>query len=410
MNDVVQVLSPQAARRHLVEGLQAAGRITSERVAAAFNAVPRHKFVPADTSVQDAYADDVVITQRGPDGKTSSSISAPWLQAYMLEQAALRPGSRVLEIGSGGYNAALIAEVVGPAGTVVSIDISDEVVANARTGLARAGYPQVQVVHGDGELGHAAGGPYDAVIVTVNTSDIPPAWTEQLAPGGLLVAPVRMRANTRCLTLQRHDDHLVAIAALQCGFVPMQGEGRDPVRSTPLLGDDIVLAVDDPSTTVDPEALSAALQTPRAEVWPPVTAHVDETGVFESIHLWLASQPRPYGALTVDRERAADLLDPDNRFVCPTLLTAESFAHLTLRQPEQGVYQFGAHGFGPGGSVLAAELAELIVAWDQHHRHGPGPRITVHPAGTQLPPTGDLRLLVPRRHTTIAITWPGRAR
>lgn len=112
----------------------------------------------------------------------------------------------------------------------------------------------------------------------------------------------------------------------------MQGQGHDPGRSTPLRGNDIVLAVDDPSTTVDAEALAAALQTPRAEVWPPVTAHVDEDGVFESIHLWLASQPRPYGALTVERERAADLLDPDNRFVCPTLLTADSFAHLTLRQ------------------------------------------------------------------------------
>lgn len=140
-----------------------------------------------------------------------------WLQAYMLEQAVLRPGSRVLEIGSGGYNAALIAEVVGPAGTVVSIDIDADVVANARAALARAGHPQVQVVHGDGELGHAVGGPYDAVIVTVNASDIPPAWTEQLAPGGLLVAPVRMRANTRCLTLQRRGDHLAATAALQCG-------------------------------------------------------------------------------------------------------------------------------------------------------------------------------------------------
>lgn len=85
MNDVVQVLSPQAARRHLVERLQAARRITSERVAAAFNTVPRHKFVPAGTSVQDAYADGVVITQRGSDGKTSSSMSAPWLQALPID-------------------------------------------------------------------------------------------------------------------------------------------------------------------------------------------------------------------------------------------------------------------------------------------------------------------------------------
>jgi protein-L-isoaspartate(D-aspartate) O-methyltransferase len=85
VNVVVQVLSPRAARRHLVGRLQAAGRITSERVAAAFNTVPRHKFVPAGTSVQDEYADDVVITQRGSDGKTSSSVSAPWLRALPID-------------------------------------------------------------------------------------------------------------------------------------------------------------------------------------------------------------------------------------------------------------------------------------------------------------------------------------
>ena len=216
-----------------------------------------------------------------------------------------------------------------------------------------------------------------------------------------------MRANTRCLTLQRRGDHLVAIAALQCGFVPMQGAGRDPVRRTPLRGNDIILTIDDPSTIVDAEALAAALDTPRVEVWPSVTARIDEGEAYESIHLWLASQPRPYGVLTVDRDRAAGLLDPDNRFVCPTLLTQDSLAHLTLRRHEHGSYQFGAHGFGPGGAAMAAELADLIVAWDQHHRRGSGPSITVHPAGAPLPATDGLRLLVPRRHTQVVITWPG---
>jgi protein-L-isoaspartate(D-aspartate) O-methyltransferase len=187
----------------------------------------------------------------------------------------------------------------------------------------------------------------------------------------------------------------------------MQGAGRDAVRRTPLRGDDVVLTIDDPSTIVDAEALTAALHIPRVEVWPSVTAGIDEGGAFESIHLWLASQPRPYGALTVDRDRAGDLLDPDNRFVCPTLLTDDSLAHLSLRRHEHGSYQFGAHGFGPEGAVLAAELAELIIAWDQDHRHGRGPSITVHPAGAPLPATDGLRRLVPRRHMQVAITWRG---
>lgn len=408
MDEPVEDLSPETARQRLVEDLTAKGWITRPEVAAAFSTVPRHEFAPAGTSVRAAYADDTVITVRTPEGGITSSISAPWLQAHMLETARLRPGGRVLEIGSGGYNAALIAEVVGPAGTVVSVDIDPRVIANARAALARTGHHQVvQAICADGEDGYPAGGPYDAVLVTVECSDIPPAWTDQLAPGGLLVAPVRMRANTRCLTLQRRGDHLVAIGARQCGFVPMQGAGRDPVRRTPLRGNDIVLTIDDPGTVIDAEALTAALHPPRVEVWPPVTAHIDDHDVFESVHLWLASQPRPYGALTVDRDRAGDLLDPDNRFVCPTLLTEDSFAHLALRRREDGSYQFGAHGFGPGGAALAADLADLILAWDRHHRHGSGPSITVHPAGAPPAATAGLRLLVQRRHTRIAITWPG---
>jgi protein-L-isoaspartate(D-aspartate) O-methyltransferase len=69
-------------------------------------------------------------------------------------------------------------------------------------------------------------------------------------------------------------------------------------------------------------------------------------------------------------------------------------------------WQFGAHGFGPAATTLAGDLIDLVTNWDQHHRDGGGPQITVHPAGTQLPDTGQLRLLVPRRHRLIAITWP----
>ena len=267
----------------------------------------------------------------------------------------------------------------------------------------------------DAEGGYPDNGPYDAIIVTVETSDIPPGWTQQLAPDGLLVAPVRMRGNTRCLTLQNRGDHLAAIAALQCGFVPMQGQGRTPVSRLPLRGDDIVLTLDDTTTQADGQALAAALELPRREVWPAVIATMDDGGAFESIHLWLACQPRFYGVLTVDRDRAADLLDPDNRFTCLCLLTATSFAHLTLRQPDRGTYQFGAHGFGPDAAALAAQLADLIVVWDQQHRHGPGRASPCIPPATAAPPRSSVPAAKPwspharqprtaapgRRHRTI---------
>jgi protein-L-isoaspartate(D-aspartate) O-methyltransferase len=194
-----------------------------------------------------------------------------------------------------------------------------------------------------------------------------------------------MRGHTRCLTLQRKDDYLVATASLQCGFVPMRGDGSDPTRRVPLRGDDAVLILDDPTTRVSADALRTALDGRRVELWSPVTLAMSMGTSFEALHLFLASQPRSYGILTVNRERTAGLLDPQDTFFCPTLLTGDSFAYLTLRRHDDQTWQFGAHGFGPTATTLAGDLIDLVTIWDD---------------------TGQLRLLVPRRHRLIAITWP----
>lgn len=215
-----------------------------------------------------------------------------------------------------------------------------------------------------------------------------------------------MRAHTRCLTVQRDGDHLRSVAALQCGFVAMQGSGRQPVRRIPLRGEDAVLVLDDPVTDVDADGLRAGLDGPRVEVWSPVTLARDAD--LESLHLFAASQPGPYGILTVDRARTAGLLDPQDRFFCPTLLSRDSLAYLTMRTQADDSWQLGAHAFGPAGRPLAADLLDVIAAWAEHYRTGHGPAITVHPTGTHPPhvEARQLQLLVTRPHTTIALTWP----
>lgn len=410
MTEALDDLSPETARNRLVAQLTARGYASDPHVAAALAKVPRHLFAPAGTSLRDAYADNTIITKRDTGGATTSSVSAPWLQAYMLETARLTPGARVLEIGSSGYNAALIAELVGPHGAVTSIDIDADVVHRARTALTAAGYPEVQVIEADAEYGYPANGPFDAIIVTVEASDVPPSWIEQLTETGRLVVPLRMRAHTRCLTLQRTEDHLAATAALQCGFVTMQGAGQNPVRRIPLRGDDAVLQLDD-ATQVDAAALAAALDMPRAELWAPAIYSMTG-GEFEALHLWLASQSRPYGTLRVDRDRITGLLDPQDRFFCPTLLTETSLAYLSMRWHGDNRYQFGAHGFGPDAGQLTQDLLDLLQVWHQEQRRGPGPRITVHPTSSipPAPESGELRLLVRRRFTATAITWPAGTR
>ncbi|RNH98247.1 methyltransferase, FxLD system [Micromonospora aurantiaca] len=399
----LDTVSADEARARLVDHLLADGRITSPAVEAAFRRVPRHLFASGDVSIDAAYADDVVITKRGPDGRATSSISAPWLQAMMLHAARLRPGARVLEIGSGGYNAALIAEVVGPHGAVTSIDIDPDVTGHARTALDAAGYPHVQVATADAETGWPADAPYDAVIVTVEVSDIPPAWTDQLAPDGILVVPLRMRGNTRCLTLTREADHLIAIDSIVCGFVPMQGAAADPVTRRALRGDDVTLRIDDPDTrALNLDALSTALNGPRIDAWSAVTT--PPATPFDSLHLWLASQPHPYGQLAVDRHRAADL-DPQNWVICPALLTDDSITYLATRKLDDTTWQFGARGYGPHAAPLTRHMLDLIAEWDRHYRTTPGPHLAVYPHGTAPAPTNQPRLTVPRHHTTIAITW-----
>ncbi|MGH4020978.1 MAG: methyltransferase, FxLD system, partial [Pseudonocardiaceae bacterium] len=209
-------------RNALTDKLRSDGMIISSVVERAFRTAPRHLFVPEGTPLEVAYnADDSVATKRDQDGVIISSISAPFIQAQMIEQAGLGPGMSVLEIGSGGYNAALLAEVVGPGGRVVSVDIDPDVTDRASALLDATGYSsRVMVVRADAEHGvPELGEPFDAILLTVGAWDISPAWLEQLSEDGRIVVPLRMNGITRSIGFRREGDHLVSTSAQVCGFV-----------------------------------------------------------------------------------------------------------------------------------------------------------------------------------------------
>ncbi|HEY8532936.1 MAG TPA: methyltransferase, FxLD system, partial [Micromonospora sp.] len=129
----------QPLRNALVDTLITAGDITSPQIAAAFRVVPRHVFAP-EAPLEQAYrVTEAIRVKRDARGATISSVSAPYVQARMLAQAHLAPGMRCLEIGSGGYHAALMAELVGSAGQVTTVDIDADIVQRARQFLAAAG-------------------------------------------------------------------------------------------------------------------------------------------------------------------------------------------------------------------------------------------------------------------------------
>jgi protein-L-isoaspartate(D-aspartate) O-methyltransferase len=164
----------------LVDLLLTRGTVKSGRVEAALRAVPRHPFVP-DASLETAYApDDAVVTKRDTDGAALSSASAPGVVASMLEQLDVQPGDRILEIGAGtGYNSALLSELAGPTGHVVTIDIDQDVVDGAQAALASTGYGQVEVVCADGAQGHAPASPSFRARTSLTGISLGQGWCDE---------------------------------------------------------------------------------------------------------------------------------------------------------------------------------------------------------------------------------------
>ena len=108
------------------------------------------------------------------------------MMALMMEQLGVEPGSRVMEIGAGtGYNAAILAHVAGEKGSVITMDIDQDIVDEAAGNLSETGYGHVKAVCGDGFEGFPEGGPYDRIIATVGAYDVSPHWVDQLKEGGV---------------------------------------------------------------------------------------------------------------------------------------------------------------------------------------------------------------------------------
>src|SRR3989441_9145544 len=207
-------------RRDLVERLEKWGYITSPAVRPAFLKVPRERFVPEDVR-RSAYEDVPLPIGHG------QTISAPSMIAIMLEEASLRPGEGVLEIGAGsGYNAALLAELVGP-DRVVSVERIPELADLARANLGGCGY-RVEVVVGDGTMGYPPRAPYDCVFATAGAPRIPKPWMEQTKVGGRIVAPIgRSRLNQTLVTARKTSDSKWEYKEGAPGaFVPLIGSER----------------------------------------------------------------------------------------------------------------------------------------------------------------------------------------
>jgi len=211
-------------RDRMVAGQIAARGVEDPLVLEAMRAVPREDFLPADLAGY-AYEDGPLPIGHG------QTISQPYIVAVMTAAARVRPGDRVLEIGTGsGYGAAVLSEIAGEVYTVERIEgLAD----SARDRLAALGYANVHVRCGDGTLGWVEHAPYDAIIVTAGGPTVPRALLDQLKPGGRLVMPLgsepraqRLIRRTRTGPETYTQDDLEWVA-----FVPLIGEQGWPVAA-----------------------------------------------------------------------------------------------------------------------------------------------------------------------------------
>jgi protein-L-isoaspartate(D-aspartate) O-methyltransferase len=244
------------ANQLMVDRMIAEGTLWSPALITAFRATPRHTFLdrvfqyqrkhqrwhevitrdPGPDDLALLYSDRALVTRLSQPGhdvpRTEpevpiSSSSQPSLMAQMLEDLQLASGIRVLEVGAGtGYNAALLAHVVGPQ-RVTAVDVDRETLSEAWDHLRMFPERAVQLYHADGRQGYAAAAPFDRIMVTAATPDVEPAWLEQLSAGGIVLAPLALAPGLAFVVRGRvaggiFDGRLTRAAY----FMPLRGEAE----------------------------------------------------------------------------------------------------------------------------------------------------------------------------------------
>ena len=422
MADPVPSADAAALNARLVDGLVRQGVIRSPRIEAAFRAVPRHLFLPG-VPLDEVYRDEAIPTKRR-DGVPISSSSQPAAMATMLEQLGVEPGYRVLEIGAGtGYNAALLAHLDGPAGEVVTVDLDEDIVVAARAHLAAAGFgpDRVRVVLGDGGEGFAERAPYDRIELTVGAWDIAPAWSDQLAPGGLLLLPIWLRGAQKTVAFGRPTDGsgalLESVSVTDCAFMRLRGAFAGPEAFLALDETGTVTLGLDDRNLIAPAAARALLDAPGPAA--PTGVAIRPRDLWQGLALWLGLREPGFCGLHVDGDAAATmgaglfamgaghrwtvgLLDPTAPACC--LLVAGDRAQDGPERAEDHLIALAIRPHGDA-TVLRDRLAAHVRAWDAAGRPGSdGMRIRVSSLAGAAAPGAD-EIVLAKRWTRLVVSF-----
>jgi protein-L-isoaspartate(D-aspartate) O-methyltransferase len=419
-----------ALNQVLIGELKSKGCIQMPHVEAAFRAVLRHLFVPR-VPLEEVYSDRAIPSKQDQNGQWLSSSSQPAIMAIMLEQLGLEPGHKVLEIGTGtGYNAALIAHIIGEAGHVVTVDIDESLVGAARRHLAMAGFDQVQVICTDGGYGYPDAAPYDRIILTVGASDIAPAWWDQMKPGGRIVLPLTLKGSQKSIAFEQANDHLASISVRDCSFMPLRGDFASSPPNQVQLGPDPGLYVEPVDKfSIDSDA-AYGLLTGTSKDW---AASVEVTAcdvMMGKLWTWLALHEPQMCQLVAEGDVVERGIVPPliglggkQKSACTVVLLDETGLVALMRPPGQSVplvdinelfvsdspfvlpFALFVRQFGPDESV-AQRLIAQIQAWDTAGRPSPdGMHVRAYPKDFDYTPS-EVEFVVEKPWTRLVLEWP----
>jgi protein-L-isoaspartate(D-aspartate) O-methyltransferase len=202
-------------RSRMVENQIRSRGVSNPQVLRAMREIPRHLFIPPPYNTT-AYEDAPLPIGNG------QTISQPYIVALMTELLDPQPEDHVLEIGAGsGYQAAILSMLVRHVTTIERIPAVADL---ARENLAKIGLKNISIIVGDGTRGYPEHAPYDGIMITAATPEIPKPLIDQLAVEGILVAPVGGREIQELITLTRNENGILRSSHGGVRFVPLIGE------------------------------------------------------------------------------------------------------------------------------------------------------------------------------------------
>ncbi|CAM5465632.1 methyltransferase, FxLD system [Streptomyces microflavus] len=404
---VTSATDPHQYREALAQRLVDSGHLHSQTAIDAFRTTDRHAFLP-DVDLESAYKEDAVPIKHDDHGEMISCISAPSIVATQLEQLGAQPGHKVLEAGAAtGYNAALLGKIVSPGGQVWTLDVDQDLVAGAGKHLADAGIDNATAVMADGAAGLPEHAPYDRIIFTVGAGDVPVKILDQLAPGGRLVLPMRIRGSiSRSFAFERDGETWKTVSCEMATFIPLRkGVCDDVYTLVPMAGEGNVRLETFSEQDVDRDALRTVLDQQQTKLYTGVKFR--QGFAWEWLYLYLACV-LPNGLSRLPGQRPG--FTPHFGWGSMAALDGGSLAYLTIREGEdnEGRYwEIGVIGHGEVGTDLAERVVDEIRAWDATGGNGapePGFRMAVADSRDRLA-SSDPRFVVDKPYSRLVVDW-----